>query len=137
MDSESKKIDSYRTLTLRQFLDVFNTLKNQSDAMSGADVSLATVALECDPNTALKAVSDEACSLEECCICLERKPEIILPCAHSYCLPCIEQWNASNKTCPVCRETLCSTEDGWIVSEGPDSEELLTDIQKALMSLTL
>jgi hypothetical protein len=30
--------------------------------------------------------------LNECCICLERKPDVMLPCAHSYCMPCIEQW---------------------------------------------
>lgn len=28
----------------------------------------------------------------ECSICLDRKPDIILPCAHTYCTPCIEQW---------------------------------------------
>lgn len=28
----------------------------------------------------------------ECCICLERKPEVLLPCAHSYCTQCIEEW---------------------------------------------
>lgn len=28
----------------------------------------------------------------ECCICLERKQEVILPCTHSYCLPCLEEW---------------------------------------------
>lgn len=28
----------------------------------------------------------------ECCICLDRKPEILLPCTHAYCCPCIEQW---------------------------------------------
>lgn len=31
-------------------------------------------------------------SANECCICMERKPEVSLPCAHSYCLACIEQW---------------------------------------------
>lgn len=30
--------------------------------------------------------------LGECCICLERKPDVMLPCAHAYCMPCIEQW---------------------------------------------
>lgn len=28
----------------------------------------------------------------ECCICLERQPEVSLPCTHSYCVPCIEEW---------------------------------------------
>ncbi|CAG0915567.1 unnamed protein product [Notodromas monacha] len=44
--------------------------------------------------------------LEECCICFERQPEVILPCAHSYCLLCIEQWNVNSQTCPVCRKDL-------------------------------
>ena len=35
---------------------------------------------------------DNKTSLEECIICLERRPDVILPCAHAYCLPCIEQW---------------------------------------------
>lgn len=33
---------------------------------------------------------------EECCICMENRPEVSLPCAHSYCLPCIEQWLETN-----------------------------------------
>lgn len=74
-------------------------------------------------------------SLDECCICLERKPDVILPCTHSYCLPCIEQWNVDHKTCPVCRETLETTDDGWVISEGPNSLEITTEIQKSLMDL--
>ena len=50
-------------------------------------------------------------------MCLERRPDVILPCAHSYCLPCIEQWNVNHKTCPVCRETVQSTDDGWVRSD--------------------
>lgn len=30
--------------------------------------------------------------LEECSICLERKPDVMLSCAHTYCNQCIEQW---------------------------------------------
>ena len=68
-------------------------------------------------------------------MCLERKPDVILPCAHSYCLPCIEQWNVNHKTCPVCRETVQSTDDGWVISDGPDSLDIATEIQKSLMEL--
>ena len=35
---------------------------------------------------------DPTAGMEDCCICMERKPEVSLPCAHSYCLACIEQW---------------------------------------------
>jgi RNA polymerase subunit RPABC4/transcription elongation factor Spt4 len=62
--------------------------------------------------------------------------DTILPCAHAYCMPCIAQWNVDHKTCPVCRETLSSTDEGWVISDGPDALEIATDIQKSLMSLT-
>jgi len=89
-----------------------------------------------DAKELLKALTDaDPNSLDECCICLERKPDVILPCTHSYCLPCIEQWNVDHKTCPVCRETLSSTDDGWVISEGPDSLDIATEIQKNLMEL--
>ena len=28
----------------------------------------------------------------ECCICMERKSSIILPCSHTYCEKCIDSW---------------------------------------------
>merc|ERR1712037_1050102 len=137
-----------------QYLRVFNSLKTQTAAVtftigevdpkdqaatsSETTVETETAALDVtDANELLKALTDaDPNSLDECCICLERKPDTILPCAHSYCLPCIEQWNVDHKTCPVCRETLTSTNDGWVISDGPDALEIATDIQKALMNLT-
>lgn len=145
IDADSKQIESYRTLTLKQFVQTFHKLKNQADAMGdGEKEDLKKEARFSLDNLSIEGQAEGAeagggvvnvTSLDECCICLERKPELILPCAHSYCLPCIEQWNVDHKTCPVCRETLSSTSDGWVISEGPDSMEIATEIQKSLMSL--
>ncbi|CAL8138776.1 unnamed protein product [Orchesella dallaii] len=72
---------------------------------------------------------------EECCICMENRPEVSLPCAHSYCLPCIEQWNVDHKTCPICREKLETTDDTWVLEERPDAEQVDQEIQKSLFDL--
>jgi len=157
IDSATKNIDSYRCLNLKQYLRVFNSLKTQSaavntalgdqdpkaevaEASSSGAVEEATADVPkvdvTDAKELLRALTDvDPNSLDECCICLERKPDVILPCTHSYCLPCIEQWNVDHKTCPVCRETLASTDDGWVISEGPDSLDIATEIQKNLMDL--
>ncbi|KAB7500598.1 RING finger protein [Armadillidium nasatum] len=94
-------------------------------------------------------------NLEECIICLERKPEIILPCCHAYCTPCIEQWweycevpspdfcllrslieneEVNEKSCPVCRESLISSDDTWVISEVPNQNDVSDEIRKALIS---
>ncbi|XP_035919449.1 RING finger protein 141-like [Anopheles stephensi] len=73
---------------------------------------------------------------DECCICLERKPEVSLPCAHSYCMPCIEQWNIHQKTCPICDEVLASTDDTWVLSEMPEANEVSEEICATLQKLS-
>ena len=162
VDAESKGVDSYRLLTLKQFLAVFKSLQTQTAAIrcedsqstpdssepsspandEEIDAKSSISPLKQHPLTvakfsASKFLDDalEGTSLEECCVCLERKPDVILPCAHSYCLPCIEQWNVNHKTCPVCRETVQSTDDGWVISDGPNSLDIATEIQKTLMEL--
>lgn len=76
------------------------------------------------------------CSIDsqnECIICMERPSDTILPCAHSYCLVCIEQWKAYGKTkCPLCREPLEDDgNDAWVIPEEPDDDA----IRRYLMSL--
>ncbi|EAL41124.4 RING finger protein 141-like [Anopheles arabiensis] len=73
---------------------------------------------------------------DECCICLERRPEVSLPCAHSYCMPCIEQWNIHQKTCPICDEALASTDDTWVLSEMPEANEVSEEICATLLKLS-
>ncbi len=151
VDAATKSIESCRTLSLKQFLLVYNKLRHQADAVvavqeegvcGGGEViqRLDDVYGEIE-EVADKDKKSDASDVgiglkEECIICLERVPELILPCAHSYCLPCIEQWSVNNKTCPVCRETVDDIDEGWVVSEGPDSLEIATEIQKSLMNLS-
>lgn len=164
VDASSKSVDSYRLLTLKQFLAVFKSLQTQTAAIrcekdaqdssnssdnaspvdeaeaasenaEGGEIPKKKHPLKFSASLFLDDALDNTTSLEECCVCLERKPDVILPCAHSYCLPCIEQWNVNHKTCPVCRETVQSTDDGWVISDGPNSEDIETEIQKALMEL--
>lgn len=116
-----------RLLTLRQFLHTYHTIKAYcSAAASSGRTSM------CASTLFTGVLGTE---LEECCICMEHRPEVTLPCTHSYCLHCIEQWNVSNTTCPLCREEFESTKETWVISEAPESSEVLSEMQKALSQL--
>ncbi|XP_053950245.1 RING finger protein 141-like [Anastrepha ludens] len=73
--------------------------------------------------------------VDECSICLDRRTEVILPCMHSFCTPCIEQWNVNNKTCPICSETLDSTDETWVMPDIPGVEEINEKICAEFMNL--
>ncbi|XP_021926613.1 RING finger protein 141-like isoform X2 [Zootermopsis nevadensis] len=155
----TNKVDTYRLLNLSEFLKVFRTLQCQLAAarQSSLNSSSSEASASITGGTSLPSLMDQnlltatmlfeevessaGCysgtgeRLNECCICLERKPDVMLPCAHSYCMPCIEQWNVNNKTCPICRETLDSTDDTWVISEVPGSHEISEEIFCSLMDL--
>jgi len=133
VDADSKRIESCKTLPLKKFVPLYNRLRNQADAVAAAKSFNLCHQLDKEED-----IAGAAAAVDECIICLERKPELILPCAHSYCLPCIEQWSVSHRTCPVCRQCMeGGVDDGWVsVAGGPDSLEIATEIQKSLMSLS-
>ncbi|XP_044748854.1 RING finger protein 141-like isoform X2 [Coccinella septempunctata] len=72
----------------------------------------------------------------ECTICLERKVELTLPCAHSFCSQCIEEWSSEHHTCPICRDKLESTSDSWVLSEKPEADEISQELRSNLIRLT-
>ncbi|XP_058827827.1 RING finger protein 141-like [Topomyia yanbarensis] len=192
VDPSTKKVECYKLLNLKQFLQVFRTFQNDLHAMvtvetqrirsptgspthsssTGRGSSSGSAAgsferSDFSPNSSyvytfpqhttasmlmeqvngicgsdsssidgggLQSSTEEAA---ECCICLERKPEVSLPCAHSYCTPCIEQWNIHQKKCPICDEELVSTDDTWVLSEMPEAEEISEEICATLMKLSV
>lgn len=116
-----------------------------------------------DSGSGLSSPSVSTCThndhIDECSICLDRQTEVILPCTHSFCTPCIEQWyfdlsremyrtrkkinvfflpycrNVNNKTCPICCESLESTDETWVMSNIPEVEEINEEICAEFMSL--
>jgi len=46
----------------------------------------------------------------ECPVCYEVKPATMLPCKHSLCDDCCEQWFATHTTCPMCRAVVKEVE---------------------------
>ncbi|KAK4314744.1 hypothetical protein Pmani_013995 [Petrolisthes manimaculis] len=219
LSTDNNKVQSYRLLNIRQFLQVFRRITYECTGGTLGDMEgiIATeettdVRGECGTNNSVVPVPPTMAasmvlggmrevaasgggtaasggsggggggggggtSLDECVICLERRPDVILPCAHAYCLPCIEQWweyttipppreqcstsstsastsasstsysptssssgylyamNVKDKTCPVCRECLASTDDTWVISEHPDTHQVNQEIRRALIGL--
>ncbi|XP_050300325.1 RING finger protein 141-like isoform X2 [Anthonomus grandis grandis] len=141
VDTQTQKVQSYRLLNLGQFLKVFKTFqcqvmaaeqcrKSDSSAAPNPEVSFSTILQD----TVDSPVPSE--SPNECIICFERKQDITLPCAHSYCTLCIEEWNESHDTCPICRERLDSPSDTWVISEVPKAEEISDEIRDSLLELS-
>ncbi|XP_018800151.1 PREDICTED: RING finger protein 141-like [Bactrocera latifrons] len=101
--------------------------------------SLVNIGRNSSSETSSGLNSPSSCShsehVDECSICLDRLTEVILPCTHSFCTPCIEQWNVNNKTCPICSEALESTDDTWIMPDIPGVEEINEKICAEFMSL--
>lgn len=141
---ESRSIESYKLLNLKDFLTVFRTFQSHVETLIAVEDReernrTASMIMH-EVETITQAESSPAGtnaqeSVNECCICLDRKPEVLLPCAHTYCVPCIEQWNVNNKFCPICQEELTSTDDTWVLSEIPPSQEVSEQICNELMKL--
>ena len=72
---------------------------------------------------------------EFCCICMERKPDSILPCTHSYCESCIKEWQVTNTTCPICRHE-SGINDAFILADKPDYYHLQDEMSKSLFQIT-
>jgi hypothetical protein len=124
INPSSRKINSVKVISLKQFLQIFNTMvtnikaiqdieERQRSASSSPNIYPSTILN--DPTFNFNNSSDD--SFDDCIICLDRKPEVILPCLHQFCTPCICQWNETKKECPICDQKSDSTKDSWVQLE--------------------
>lgn len=69
-----------------------------------------------------------------CCVCLDRLPQVSLPCAHSFCPLCIQEWQLRSNSCPLCREE-STVDEQWLLEEAPDLTEMERELRMTLTNL--
>ncbi|XP_044748853.1 RING finger protein 141-like isoform X1 [Coccinella septempunctata] len=130
IDPDSSEVKNYRTLSLVELMKIFYSLKYQNAAKDQSEKACITY------EKIVSHADNDPVMSSECTICLERKVELTLPCAHSFCSQCIEEWSSEHHTCPICRDKLESTSDSWVLSEKPEADEISQELRSNLIRLT-
>lgn len=138
--SDTNAIESTRVLSLKQYVCLFNEIMRQLSTVSSQQTDDGEAPAQ--PTNILDASFlftgiDEHVGVSdvECVICMDRKAEVILPCSHMYCEQCFDEWQGTHKTCPMCRATVRSGQDTWVLSEKPDDAEMANATLGYLMGL--
>lgn len=121
-------VEASRIMNLYQFIQLYKDITSQAaeltteGASEGPSAGLSSTE-SCQASMwmgRVKELTDE----EECCICMDGKADLILPCAHIFCQKCIDKWSGQQRSCPVCRLTVTAASDSWVVSDFPTEQEL-------------
>uniref|UniRef100_A0A1W7RE28 RING finger protein 141 n=1 Tax=Agkistrodon contortrix contortrix TaxID=8713 RepID=A0A1W7RE28_AGKCO len=132
INKTSGNVEASRIMNLYQFIQLHKDITSQaSQVLSQNTPSEGTADLSsvesCQASLwmgRVKQLADE----EECCICMDGRADLILPCAHSFCQKCIDKWSDRHRNCPVCRLQVTAANDSWVVSEAPTEEDMATYI---------
>lgn len=137
VNAQTQRVDSCRALTLRQYAVIYREIVEQLG-------SLSTLQHSCPEDISSSAIFNEFTSggtvvdeENECCICMERKAEVILACGHNFCEICIDSWTSERRqsNCPLCRKKVRGADDTWILTEKPDSTDYETEVKGYLVGL--
>lgn len=126
-------MEASRILNLYQFVQLYKDITSQAAGV------LAQSETSEEAAESLTSVSSSQASLwmgrlkqptdeDECCICMDGRVDLILPCAHSFCQKCIDKWSDRHRSCPVCRRQVTGAGDSWVVSDAPTEDDIATYI---------
>ncbi|XP_073514406.1 RING finger protein 141 [Phyllobates terribilis] len=127
-------VEISRIMNLYQFIQLYKDITSHatgiftqsSEASEDNAQSLASLS-DCQASILMgrvKQLTDE----EECCICMDERADLILPCTHSFCQKCIDKWSDRNRNCPICRLQVSGVNDSWVVSDAPTEEDVASYI---------
>ncbi|XP_070552159.1 RING finger protein 141-like [Ptychodera flava] len=127
LDRENQ-MEQSRVMNLHQFVQLYNTMTSCVSSQESADDSNGNSSqAESTPlqaSTILQKIGGYEDDSMDCCICMDAKTDVILPCNHMYCEKCIDTWDVSHHFCPVCRQEIKNQKESWVLPEKPDEEEV-------------
>lgn len=129
INKEDGIVEASRIMNLYQFNQLYKDITSQA-----AEVLAGEGAAECSSGQLSSAESCQASMWmgrvkqltdeEECCICMDGKADLILPCAHSFCQKCIDRWSGQSRNCPICRIQVTAANESWVMSDAPTEEDI-------------
>ncbi|CAM9543251.1 unnamed protein product [Lampetra planeri] len=124
-------IEASRIMNLHQFTLLYHEVMGQAHCAAAMDAAATAEPVPLrlpHPTTChaslwmgrIKQLTDE----EECCICMDGRSDVILPCTHSFCHSCIDRWSGQNRNCPICRLKVEGPEESWLLPDAPTDEDV-------------
>ena len=89
---------------MKQYIHLYHEIKQKISTLQHATGSnCAAEASVPSPPLDASVIINDLCvvdsnswgEVDECCICMENRSDVILQCAHSYCEKCINAWYVS------------------------------------------
>ncbi|XP_077599177.1 RING finger protein 141 [Stigmatopora nigra] len=128
INKDNGTVEASRIMNLYQFIQLYHDMNSQAAgvmAAEGATAREASYAPPANPDACqasmwmgrVKELTDE----EECCICMDGKADLILPCTHSFCHKCIDKWS---RNCPMCRLQVTGANESWVMSDFPTENDM-------------
>lgn len=138
INRHSRTIEGCAYLTLIEFLQICKTIQNHLDVMvdtTKQNLLRQRVISSCDHSK--NSSFDKASVMDQCCcICYENKRNRVLPCCHSFCDQCIDQWIACKVHCPICRNHIQSVTDEWVIADVPNLTDVMLDLRELFESIS-
>ncbi|XP_076840661.1 RING finger protein 141 [Brachyhypopomus gauderio] len=129
INKEDGLVEASRIMNLYQFIQLYKDITSQAAEVLAGGASdesawgASPAAEACQASMwmcRVKQLTDE----EECCICMDGKADLILPCAHSFCQKCIDKWSGQSRNCPICRIQVTAANESWVMSDAPTEEDI-------------
>ncbi|CAF1005138.1 unnamed protein product [Adineta steineri] len=144
MTREDQSISNEIILNLHQFLSVHQSLCQQISTLQKCPSSTlfnssATTTKENSSSFSTAKLSFTVPNDNECCICMDRQPNLVLPCTHKFCDECFQQWSSqtsptSSQTCPLCRVDI-NSDSGFLLAEKPKYDNVKKMLTDSILSL--